>query len=114
MPLALLLAGQVSGTASAEWTGSVYLDADGDGQRDPGEAPLPGVLVSNGREVVTSDADGRYALPEREGFVALTRPAGFEAARWYANGSADFGLTRVAQPDSFFSVRVSNMGRGVL
>jgi hypothetical protein len=58
--------------------GVVYLDANQNRQRDAEEAGLEGVSVSNGRDVVQTDANGRYALPVREGDVLfVTKPAGY-------------------------------------
>ena len=107
----LLLGGVTATAAGAEegFSGQVFVDTDGDGLRGPGEPPLPGIAVTNGLEVVRTDADGRYALPHRDaGFVALTRPAGFAAPRWYAKGSADFGLRPVPGPADAFFVQVSD------
>lgn len=52
-------------TASAEDVvhGVVFHDRNRDGIRGPNEPPLPGVPVSNGRDVVTTDKRGRYRLP---------------------------------------------------
>lgn len=55
-----------AGQALAEVTGVVYLDANGNGRRDPRERGLAGVKVSNGRDVAVSDAQGGYRLPGRE------------------------------------------------
>ena len=55
-----------AGQASAEVTGVVYLDANGNGRRDPRERGLAGVKVSNGRDLAISDARGGYRLPGRE------------------------------------------------
>lgn len=49
--------------------GTVYVDTNGDGVRDRDEPGLGGVAVSNGLEVVESDAEGRWSLPVREGDV---------------------------------------------
>lgn len=58
--------------------GTVFLDADRDSVLDDGEAGVEGVLVSNGREVVVTDADGRYDLPPRDDMnVFVTKPAGY-------------------------------------
>lgn len=58
--------------------GVVYLDANRNQQRDDGEAGLEGVSVSNGRTVVQTGADGRYAVPVRESDVLfVTKPAGY-------------------------------------
>lgn len=43
--------------------GVVYLDANNNLQRDPGEQGLAGVLVSNGVDIVRTDEQGRYELP---------------------------------------------------
>ena len=44
-------------------SGSVFEDQRGDGWRQPGNRGIAGVLVSNGRDVVATDADGRWCLP---------------------------------------------------
>jgi hypothetical protein len=43
--------------------GVVFSDRDGNGRRGPDEPGLGSVGVSNGREVVETDEDGRYELP---------------------------------------------------
>ncbi|UCG33399.1 MAG: calcineurin-like phosphoesterase family protein [Phycisphaerales bacterium] len=59
-------------------TGVVYHDRDGDGLRDPDESGLPGVGVSNGRDVVRTDAEGRYRLPLTDDTVIFViKPAGW-------------------------------------
>ncbi|UCE86423.1 MAG: calcineurin-like phosphoesterase family protein [Deltaproteobacteria bacterium] len=42
--------------------GVVFDDRNGNGVREAGEPGLPGVLVSNGTDLVPTDADGRYDL----------------------------------------------------
>ena len=60
-------------------TGLVYEDRSGAG--GPRRAGLPGVLVSNGREVAVTDADGRYRLPVTdETIVFVIKPAGYMTA----------------------------------
>jgi hypothetical protein len=55
--------------------GSVYADRDGDARRDDDEPGLAAVKVSNGREVVTTDEHGRYAVGLRPGdTVFVIRP----------------------------------------
>ena len=76
----LLLAGLVG--AAAAWgevaTGVVFRDDDGDGRRSPREPGLVDVRVSNGREVVLTDADGRYAIAAGdEAVLFITKPAGY-------------------------------------
>jgi hypothetical protein len=59
-------------------SGRVFEDADGDGAPGEGEAGLEGVLVTNGREVVATGADGGYALPAFDNMtVSVVQPAGF-------------------------------------
>jgi hypothetical protein len=75
--LAAVGAGTVSGT--------VYEHRFGSGRRqanDPGSpgvlAGIPGVLVSNGREVVKTDAAGRYTLPiDDESIIFVIKPTGY-------------------------------------
>ncbi|MEQ3553798.1 calcineurin-like phosphoesterase family protein [Pseudonocardia nematodicida] len=56
-------------------TGVVFDDVNRDGVHDDGEAGVPGVTVSNGREVVRTDDDGRYTLPVRDDMtVFVTKP----------------------------------------
>ena len=56
--------------AATEATGRVVLAGDGTG--------LPGVLVSNGREVTATDADGRWSLPAPAPCVFFViKPAGY-------------------------------------
>ena len=43
-------------------SGVVYVDANGDGQRNPDEAGLAGVRVSDGKVATTTAADGSYSL----------------------------------------------------
>lgn len=53
--------------AGARASGRVYLDVNGNGRLDPGEAGIVDVKVSNGRELVRTDARGRYRIALREG-----------------------------------------------
>jgi 3',5'-cyclic AMP phosphodiesterase CpdA len=58
--------------------GVVFEDANGNRALDPGEQGIPGVPVSNGQEVVVTDATGRYELPVRENMcVFVTKPSGY-------------------------------------
>lgn len=67
-----------------ELSGVVYIDKNSDGIRNPGEKGLPGVLVSNGSEVVVTDKDGAYSMPVLEEMVVfITKPAGFDAPSFY-------------------------------
>lgn len=65
-----------SGGATAR--GTVFEDVDGSGRRSAGSPGLAGVMVSNGRDVVKTDADGRWSLPVRPGdSVFAVKPTGY-------------------------------------
>jgi len=58
--------------------GTVYDDTDGAGARVPASKGVPGVMVSNGGEVVVTDADGRWRLPLVPGeSVFVIKPTGW-------------------------------------
>ena len=58
--------------------GVVFLDRDGSGKRVAGALGIPGVRVSNGREVVVTDAQGRYELPVTgDTIIFVQKPAGY-------------------------------------
>ena len=64
-------------TAADKARGTVFLDANRNSVLDGGEAGIAGVLVSNGREVVATDAEGRYELPAYPDMnLFITKPAG--------------------------------------
>lgn len=59
--------------------GKVFIDADRDSRSDNGEKGKSGVLVTNGRDVVTTDKNGEYSLPAFDNMtVSVTQPAGFQ------------------------------------
>jgi C terminal of Calcineurin-like phosphoesterase/N terminal of Calcineurin-like phosphoesterase/Calcineurin-like phosphoesterase len=59
-------------------SGTVYQSRSGGSQRQSGDPGIAGVLVSNGREVVKTDAAGRYTLPlEDESIVFVIKPTGY-------------------------------------
>ena len=110
--------------------GVVYL-ADENGKRAANAPGIAGVFVSNGRDIVQTDAAGRYQLPVSDGDIIFARkPANhaftldkFNAPQFYyvhrPNGSPadfkypgiaqtgalpasiDFGLRAQAEPDEF-------------
>gem|GEM_PF-1066271 len=66
--------------------------------------PMPGVVVSNGREAIRTDADGHYALPPPDAgrWIMLTTPAGYRPVEgWFRDLVADPGadLTFRLEPD---------------
>jgi len=65
--------------------GLVFDDRDGDGRRGPDEPALPGVGVSNGRDVVVTDEAGRYQLPvDDDEVIFVIKPRNYLTAvdRW--------------------------------
>lgn len=59
--------------------GKVFDDRDRDSRSQTGDDGVPGVMVSNGREVVRTDEGGNYALPAYDGMtVFVTKPASWE------------------------------------
>jgi hypothetical protein len=52
-------------------TGTVFEDRSGEGVRRSGDRGLGGIMVSNGREVTTTDAEGRWRLPIAAGDSAF-------------------------------------------
>ncbi len=50
-------------------TGVVFNDLNGNGVRDIGEPGIPNVLVSNGHDIVRTDADGRYRISVADGEI---------------------------------------------
>ncbi|MFC7591969.1 calcineurin-like phosphoesterase C-terminal domain-containing protein [Nonomuraea antimicrobica] len=60
-------------------TGRVFVDDDRDSASDRNERGLGGVLVSNGRDVVTTDSRGGYRLPVHDNMtVFVTQPSGYQ------------------------------------
>ncbi len=58
--------------------GTVFEDIDGTGRLAAGATGLGGIMVSNGRDVVKTDADGRWSLPARPGdALFVIKPSGY-------------------------------------
>jgi N terminal of Calcineurin-like phosphoesterase len=58
--------------------GAVFESRSGGRERQAGDSGIGGVLVSNGREVVRTGADGRYSLPIEDGMaVFVIKPSDF-------------------------------------
>jgi hypothetical protein len=66
------------GNAADYARGIVFADENGNGRRDTGDRGIPGVLVSNGRDVVKTDSDGRYEIPVTDNTVLFViKPRGW-------------------------------------
>ena len=70
---------------SAQYTGKVYVDANRNGVCDRGERPMKGVAVSDGLNVVLTDAAGSFSLPghDKARFVFITTPSGYKTLNAY-------------------------------
>lgn len=76
--LTAMLTPSLSDAASRSLRGVVFHDLDGDRRHDFGEPGVAGAKVSQGREVVRTDARGRYRIDLREGdTVFVIKPAGW-------------------------------------
>jgi hypothetical protein len=63
---------------AATISGFVFEDRDGSSRRAPDSPGIAGALVSNGRDVAVTDADGRYSLPlPDEAAIFVVKPAGY-------------------------------------
>src|ERR1700757_3977533 len=59
-------------------SGIVFEDRSGSGRYQPGNPGIPGVLVSDGCNVVKTDEEGRYSLAiDDEAIVFVVKPTGY-------------------------------------
>src|SRR6185295_12718816 len=105
--LALLLAQDVSGT--------VFLDRNGNGRRDPGEPGIAGVAVSDQDTVVVTAADGSFRLRAAgNGLVFVSVPSGYRSVGPFwrtiaqAANDAAFALAATPPQTTFRSVHASD------
>lgn len=59
---------------------------------------MPGVAVSNGRDVVLTDAQGRFELSHVTPFVTMTRPVGYTSDNWWLAATDNTPLAFVLHP----------------
>ncbi|KRA70807.1 calcineurin phosphoesterase [Lysobacter sp. Root667] len=79
-------------------SGTVYEDRNGNGRRDDGEPGLPGIRVSDGVDLVVSDAHGSYHLPAIDGRTSFViKPPGYRVGR-RDNGLPDFSFNVQREP----------------
>jgi len=104
LAVGLLLAGS---TVAAPVTGTVFLDRNGDGQRQEGEPPVAGAMVSDEAAIVTTAADGMFTIEPAAGSEVLfiVNPAGtWPSSPWHvwlaaAQSPVDFALRPMEQPE---------------
>ncbi|MBU0609674.1 MAG: hypothetical protein KKI08_17435, partial [Armatimonadetes bacterium] len=115
LPLVLMLLPALAFAGAI--SGHVFMDANGDGQFQAGEAPVPGALVSDGLAIVAPGADGAYQLQSPDGLqvVFVVNPSGtWPTAGFYrvlpaGAGQADFPLARQEQKTPFHFVHGTDM-----
>ena len=86
--------------AAATYHGRVYVDKNRNGIFDKGEKVLKDVKVSDGLNVVKTNANGMFTLPghKRERFIFITLPSGYKTCDKHyhpittATDNYDFGL----------------------
>jgi hypothetical protein len=100
---------------AADVSGVVFLDRNANGARDAGEPGLPGVAVSDQRDVVVTDANGafRIANADARGVVFVSVPDGYRAVGRFWRPMSDsaplaFALARAPSPASFAFVHASD------
>lgn len=83
--LNMILLSCVATSASAAYTGYVFVDKNKNGTFDKGEKAMPGVCVSDGLNVVKTSRDGSFSLPghTKEKFVFITTPSGYKTDNTY-------------------------------
>lgn len=104
--LSITLAGCMAMPARAAYTGHVFIDKNKNGLFDKGEQTLPGVMVSDGLNVVKTSRDGSFSLPghEKERFIFITTPSGYKTNNAYyqrieaGKETYDFGVTAYDAP----------------
>lgn len=93
--------------AAAPVRGLVYLDRNGDGQRQVGEPPVANAVISDEANLVTSAADGTFVIEPAESSEVLfvVNPAGtWPSSPWHRSlaaldGPVEFALRPADQPE---------------
>jgi Calcineurin-like phosphoesterase len=101
-------------TAQSPVSGTVFLDRNGNGTREPGEPGIGAVAVSDQVESVSTDNEGKFQLPGGQGFglVFISVPDGFRSAGtfWKRVDQAplDFPLEALTRRREFSFVHASD------
>ena len=110
-----LLAMSLAAANAQQITGSVYVDANGNGRRDPNERGVPGVGVSNQDTVVTTDASGAFRIARgASNIVFVSVPDGYRSSGAFWRAVADtttnvtFGLAATGHVRAFSFVHASD------
>lgn len=110
-----LLSISLAAANAQQITGSVYVDANGNGKRDPNERGVAGVAVSNQDTVVTTDASGAFRIPRGgSNIVFVSVPDGYRSRGTFWRAVADtaksvsFALTATGRVREFSFVHASD------
>lgn len=108
-----LVAQPAERVAPVRVAGSVFVDRNGNGARDPGEPGLAGVAVSDQISVTRTDGDGRFAMAAAGyGLVFVAQPDGYQVRGpfWKAatGGSVDFPLVPSVAGGAFTFIHASD------
>src|SRR4051794_30981853 len=77
----------------ADIAGTVFLDANGNGVRDPGETGIANVIVSNQDAVVTTDVKGEFRISSPgSGVIFVSTPDGYKSVGdfWRPSSASSF------------------------
>jgi len=107
-----MIIGGAIGTATGTVSGTVYENRSGGQRRAPSDPGIAGVLVSNGREVVRTDAGGHYTLPVDDDLLRTLREGLYHTnmPSWAALGERT--MRDVAEYIKTFSPRWKEEGPG--
>lgn len=85
----------------ADYSGTVFWDKNNNGIKDKGEKGIPGIVVSNGADVVKTNDKGEFTLPEESAFrfLFVSTPSGYQSRKFYhrldqKDKRFDFALTK--------------------
>ena len=111
----LAIASSTAMGQGSELRGTVFVDANGNGRRDPGERGLARTVVSNQDAVVLSDSSGAFRIARGvTGIVFVSVPAGYRAVgsfwRNVTGSTSDitFALAPAAPPSAFTFMHASD------
>ncbi len=114
LPLSIAVAAPVPAQPSLV-QGTVFVDANRNGQRDPGERGLADVTVSNQDTVIATDAAGAFRIPRGpNAIVFVSVPDDHQAVgRFWRNvadspAAVDFALAPAPAPSTFTFVHASD------
>jgi hypothetical protein len=102
------------GAAQSPLSGTVFLDRNGNGTREPGEPGIGAVAVSDQVESVRTDNEGKFQLPAGQGFglVFISVPDGYRSAgpfwKRVEQAPLDFPLESVPRRSEFSFIHASD------